>query len=420
MNNEITILDNGLRIITSARPQTETVTLGIWTNTGSAYENEKNNGISHFLEHMVFKGTKKRNTFQISEDIEDVGGSMNAYTSRESTVFYAKMLKNDLELATDVLSDFIMCPTFDKEEIGKEQDVVVQEIKQTYDDPSDIISDYFYQAAFDNQAMGRSILGPKENVCSFWGDDLREYMRTNYAAENMVVAAAGNLKHNDFVKMVGERMSTLQPKKSFTPETQKYTGGYFAENRDIKQLQSIIGFEGVSVFDEDFYVATILSCILGGGMSSRLFQEIREKRGLVYSIYSSSASYSQSGVFGVYAGLNAEEFSPYVTVLCDEFKKIVNESVNDKELQRAKVQIKASLLMSLENSSSVASKTARDYLFHNRSIPVEEIVEKIDSINKDDIQRVAGRIFSTNPTYTLVGQTAQCPSYEQIQNAIKL
>ena len=281
MKVNLTKIDNGLRVITVERQETETVSLGIWVNTGSAYEKEHINGISHFVEHMVFKGTKSRNALQISEDIENVGGQTNAYTSREFTVFYAKMLKNDIELAIDVLAEFVTSPSFNDEELTKEKEVIVQEIKQTNDDPSDIVFDYFQKTAYANQALGMSILGPEQLIRSFDANVLRSYMNKNYAAENIAVVAVGNLKHEQFVNMVQKRMCTIKPYTDFVKEKQFYTGGEFIKTRDTEQAQVLLGFEGVDYYSENYYPTTILSTILGGSMSSRLFQEIREKRGLV-------------------------------------------------------------------------------------------------------------------------------------------
>ena len=414
MEVNLTTLTNGLRVLSVERPQTETVSVGIWVNTGSAYETADINGISHFLEHMVFKGSQKRTALQISEDIENVGGNTNAYTSREFTVFYAKMLKNDLELAIDVLADMVMAPTFDTQELNKEREVVVQEIKQTFDDPSDIVYDYFQETAYQKQALGRSILGPEDKVRSFNADTLRRYMASNYAAENIVVAAVGNLRHNEFVQMIEQRMSGLQNKKSFTADKQIYVGGEFVKNRDIEQAQVLLGFESVDCYDEERYPVLLMSSILGGGMSSRLFQEIREKRGLVYSVYSFNNAFTASGILGIYAGLEAGEIKNYIPVVTDEIKKICNEYVTEAELNRVKVQYKAGMLMALESSSSTAEAVARRYLLHNRFVPIEEIVAKIDSVNKDDVLRVAQKIFSSKLTYTLLGNLQDYPSYEQV------
>ncbi len=420
MDVNLSTLNNGLRIVSVERPQTETVSVGIWINTGSACEKPENNGISHFLEHMVFKGTQKRTALQISEDIENVGGSTNAYTSREFTVFYAKMLKNDLELALDVLADMIMAPSFAEDELVKEREVVVQEIKQTNDDPNDIVFDYFQETAFQNQALGRSILGPAEKVRSFGAATLRDYMKHNYAAENIIVCAVGNLKHDELVKMTAARMSELQPHTDFVKDKQIYTGGSFIKKRDIEQAQVLLGFEGTDYYSDKRYPVSIMSTILGGNMSSRLFQEIREKRGLVYSVYSYNNNHFQSGLFGIYAGLEADEIKNYIPVVADEVKRIVNEPVSDVELNRVKVQFKAGMLMALESSSSTAEVVARRYMLHNRFVSMEEIIDIIEGISKDDVMAAAQQIFSSPMTYTLLGNLQKYPDFEQVQKYFKL
>ena len=420
MEAQISTLPNGLRVVTSNRPQTETVTLGIWVKTGSACEREEINGISHFLEHMVFKGTEKRTSLQISEEFEDVGGQSNAYTSREFTAFYAKMLKGDVELAIDILADIVLNSNFPAEELEKEREVVVQEIKQTIDTPDDIVFDYLQEQAFQNQAVGRSILGPAEKVRSYTADTLNNYRQSNYAAENTVVCAVGNINHDQFVKMVENRMGNMQPKAHFTVEKQIYTGGTFSETRDIEQAHMVLGFQGEPYSCENYYPAIIFSTIFGGGMSSRLFQEIREKRGLVYSVYSFSNSHTQNGLFGIYAGTTREELKQLMPVVCDEIRKIRTDLVTDQELKRAKTQLKASMLMALESSSSTVEVLARQILIFNRVIPVEEMVAKIERITKDDIRNVANRIFASQPSYALVGDIKGYPSYEEIQKRIKV
>ena len=415
MQVNLTTLANGLRVASVERPQTETVSVGIWVNTGSACERLENNSISHFVEHMVFKGTQKRTAKQISEDIENVGGSTNAYTSREFTVFYAKMLKNDLELALDVLADMVMAPTFAEDELVKEREVVIQEIKQTYDDPNDIVFDYFQETAFDNQALGRSILGPAEKVRSFDADTLRDYMSHNYAAENIVVCAVGNLNHAEFVQKVEARMAGLQPHTNYVKDKQIYTGGSLIKRRDTEQAQVLLGFKGVDYYSDMRYPVSSMSTILGGNMSSRLFQEIRENRGLVYSVYSFSNSYTQNGVCGIYAGLNSEDINSYIPVVADEVKKIVNEPVTEAELNRVKVQFKAGMLMALESSSSTAEMVARRYLLHNRFIPIEEVIDIIDNVSKDDVMKAAQMIFGSPFSYTLLGNLDKYPSFEQAE-----
>lgn len=420
MQTQLTTLNNGLRIVTCSRPNTETVSLGIWIKTGSAYEDEKINGISHFLEHMVFKGTKNRTSLQISEEIENVGGQNNAYTSREFTAFYAKMLKDDTELALDVISDLILNPTFPEEELVKEREVVVQEIKQTIDSPDDIIFDYFQGKAFPDLPLGRSILGPAEKVRSFDGQALQNYLKTNYAAENIVVCAVGNLEHEKFVEMCRQRLSGLQPDVSFTAQPQKYVGGFYVEKRDIEQTHVVLGFEGFDYNSDHYYPAMIFSTLFGGGMSSRLFQEIREKLGLVYTVYGFANSHTQTGISGIYAGTTADELQKLLPVVAQEIKKVCYDKVDIKELNRAKAQIKASMLMALESSSSTSEVIARQMLLFDRVLPIKEMVEKIENITLDDIRDTATRIFSSKPTYALLGSLKKYPDYEQLQQLIKL
>ena len=419
MKPEITVLKNGLRVISQEYPQYETVSLGLWVRTGSAYEAEDLNGISHFLEHMVFKGTDKRSALSISEDIENVGGHTNAYTSREFTAFYAKMLKNDAELALDVLCDMLLNSKFAEEELVKEREVVVQEIKQAIDDPSDIVFDYMQAQAYPNQAMGRPILGTAELVRSFGAKELNGYIGTNYAAENMVACAVGNIKHKDFVKMVEGRMSSLQSKVNFTVDKQVYSGGYFAENRDVEQAQVVLGFGAYGYNSNYYYPAMLLSTVLGGGMSSRLFQEIREKRGLAYSIYSFPSFYSNSGFLGVSTGTDNQEINNMLPVVVDELKKIMNEKVSNDELQRAKAQIKSSTLMALESSSSVSEKLARQILLFGRTISIEETVKHIDEVSVDDIRDIAIKIFTSKPTYALVGKVDDHLEYDKLCDLLK-
>lgn len=419
MQWQMSILKNGLRVLTSTRPHLETVSLGVWVKTGSAFETEDMNGISHFFEHTCFKGTTKRTALQISEEIEDVGGQMNAYTSREFTAFYAKMLKEDTELALDMISDILLNATFPEEELQKEREVVVQEIKQSIDTPDDIIFDYLQETAFPNQPLGRTILGPAEKVRSFTANTLQNYLSTNYAAENIVACAVGNIEHETFVKMVEARWKNYKTKTNFKIETQQYKGGFFIEKRDIEQAHIALGFQGFKYESEDYYPGIIFSTLFGGGMSSRLFQEIREKRGLVYSVYSFANSHTQNGLFGIYAGTGKEELEKLTPVIAEEIHKVCNEKVSEKELRRAKTQLKASMLMGLESSSSSAEVLARQMLLFNRIIPIEEMVSRVENVNLDDIQNIAQKIFSSKPSYTLLGSIDNYQSYENLEKEIK-
>jgi len=418
MNLQNTTLPNGLRIVTQERPQLETVLLGIWIKTGSAYENKSNNGISHFLEHMSFKGTTTRTSLQISEEIEDVGGHSNAYTSREFTAYYAKVMKEDAELAIDVLTDSIKNSIFPEEELVKEREVVIQEIKQSFDDPGDIVFDYFQETAFPNQALGRPILGPEAIVKAFTRESLQQYITSNYAAENMIVCAVGNIKHEKFVEMVKSRMSDFRAKTNFVTEEQKYVGGFFKEVRPIEQNHVILGFQGYPHKSDKYYDISILSSVLGGGMSSRLFQEIREKRGLVYSVYSYSSSHSDAGIFAIYAGTGKKELPVLMPVVIDEIKKISNELITDKELERAKVQLKASIKMGLESPSATAEVIVRKNMIYGKNPNIKEMIEKIDAVTKESIRDVAMEIFTSKPTYTLLGAIKKHMEYDELQKAL--
>ena len=419
MQTNQTILGNGLRVITLETPQTETVSLGLWVNTGSAYETEDVNGVSHMVEHMVFKGSQKRNALQISEDIENVGGHSNAYTSREFTAYYAKMLKEDIELAIDVIADFIVAPTFPEDEFVKEKEVIVQEIKQSVDTPDDVIFDYFQEKAFQNQPLGRTILGPEDKVRAYTSQTLRDYMATHYSAQNMVAVAVGNLKHENFVKMVQDRLEQYQAEAHFEIEPMNYTGGCYIKNRKIEQSHVLLGFKSVEYKNKMYYPVSLFSTLFGGGMSSRLFQEIREKRGLVYTVYSFMNSHTQNGLFGIYAGADAQELQNLMPVISDEIKKVVQEKVSEKELQRAKTQLKASMLMALESSSSTSEVIARQMLIHNRVIDPQEIVESLEAVTQEDIQKAAQMLFSTTPTYALLGDLQTYPDYETVSKSLK-
>lgn len=419
MKSEITTLPGGFRVITLNRPELETVSLGIWIKTGSSFETAAMNGISHFLEHMVFKGTEHRSVADISEQIEDVGGQINAYTAREFTAFYAKMLKNDVELAVDVISDIIQNSTFPQDELTKEQDVVVQEIKQSLDTPDDIIFDYMQMSAFPDQPIGRMILGDEASVRSFSRETIKSYLHTNYAAENMMACAVGNIKHQDFVRMVTERFAGLQLKTSFVAEPQKYVGGFFAEPRDIEQAHIALGFRAFPYYNEAYYPSMILSTVLGGGTSSRLFREIREKRGLVYTVYSFANSHTQSGLMGIYAGTGKDELQQLMPVVCDEISKVCNQKIDDVELRRAQVQMKASMMMALESSSAISEILARQMLIYDRIVPIAEMVQRIEAVTLDDVQNTAQKIFSSTPCYTLVGSLHDYMSQDDLISKLR-
>ena len=410
---EVTRLDNGLTIITERMDRVETVSFGAYVSIGTRDETAANNGVSHFLEHMAFKGTERRSAAQIAEDIENVGGYINAYTARETTAYYVKLLKNDLALGVDIIGDILTHSTFLDAEIERERGVILQEIGQANDTPDDIIFDQFQERAFPEQPMGRPTLGSEDLVSSMTRDTLMSYMREHYTTHNITIAAAGNLQHQDVVDLVKEHFRDLPSHQTPRPRAAAYEGGELRTTRELDQAHLVMGFPSVSYLHPDHYAVMILSTLLGGGMSSRLFQEIRERRGLVYSVYSFASPFSDSGLFGLYAGTGEDQAAELVPVMIDELKRL-QDGLSEAELSRARAQLKSSLLMSLESTGSRCEQLARQIQVHNRPVPTSETVAKIDAVTEADILRVAQTIFSGTPTFTAIGPVGTMPSLEDI------
>jgi len=418
MKMMIKTLPNKLRVAVDEMKDVETVSVGVFVNTGSRNEIPAINGISHFLEHMAFKGTKKRSAKQIAEEFEGIGGRINAYTSKEKTVYYAKVLKKHAEFAVEFLADILQNSTFDKIELEKERGVILQEIAMTNDTPDDIVFDYFQETAYPKQALGRSILGPVKNIKKFGRDDFVNYIDAQYNYQNMAVVAAGNVKESDIVKWTKKYFTKLGDNKIKDCEPAKYKGGDFRKEKKLEQINLVMGFDGFSYMHKDYYTSQILAMILGGGMSSRLFQEVREKRGLAYSIYAFNYAHNDSGVFGIYAGTTPEKTNELISATCDEVKKICTK-VLDKELERVRNQFEASLLMAKESTSSRMQKLGSDIFIHNRIISDAEIMEKISAVKKSDITKMAEKIFSSSkPTFAAIGKVSRVQKYEKIQKLI--
>ena len=412
--------ENGLVVATDKAEDFESVTLSILVKSGSRNENEQNNGISHFLEHMAFKGTLKRTAKDIAEEFDMIGGYFNAYTSRTSTVYYAKVLKNDLEKALDIITDILLNSTFAKEELEKERQVIFQELCMTKDTPDDIVFDYFQETAFKNQPLGRSILGTEEFIKNLKREELLSYFKNQYSNKNTIISAAGNFDSGQFNDLISNRFSNFQNTNVKKYEKGIYTGGELHVKKDLEQAQFLLGFEGVSYLDKDFYDAQILSIILGGGMSSRLFQEIREKRGLVYNISSYSTSYSDCGIFGVYSALDPVNINILIDLIVSELFNITDK-INEKEIMRAKAQIKSSLLMSMESTTARAKKLCNNFAMFGRYISNKEVLEKINNVNFQSLQKVAKKIISNNNiTITTLGNVANIYSYNKIVDKLKL
>ncbi|MBF0129037.1 MAG: insulinase family protein [Alphaproteobacteria bacterium] len=419
MTIDVTTLPNGLRVATDTMDTVETVSLGVWVDVGARHEPEAINGISHLLEHMAFKGTERRSAQDIATEIEDVGGHLNAYTSRENTAYYAKVLKDDAPLALDIIADIIQHSVFDPEELKREQAVVVQEINQAFDIPDDIIFDYFQAVAYPEQALGRPVLGTADVVRSVTRDTIATYLRDSYHASRMVLAAAGRIEHARMVDMAADAFSTLPGQSPLADDPARYRGGDFRESRDLEQVHLVLGFDGVPYDDPDYYASSVLSGLLGGGMSSRLFQEIREKRGLAYTIYSFASSYQDGGLFAVYAGAGDEEVAELVPVLCDEIVK-VTQDVADDEVRRSRAQIKASILMGLESTSSRCEQLARQLLVFGRPISPEEAVAKLEAVHAGSVTSLARRILSSAPSLAVLGPHERVESLDGIRSRLVL
>jgi predicted Zn-dependent peptidase len=395
MEPKIITLKNNLRIVIDPVKTVETVSIGVFVNTGSRNESLKLNGISHFLEHMAFKGTKTRNARQIAEQFDNIGGHINAYTSREKTVYYAKVLKQDAEFATEFLSDILQNSTYDEVELEKERGVILQEIAMTNDTPDDIIFDYFQNAAYPKQAIGRSILGPAKNVKKFSREDFVSYTSKQYNNSNIVISVSGNIDEEEFVKYAEKHFGGLGNNIIEDCEAAKYQGGDFRKNKNLEQVNLILGMKGLSYTDDEYYKCQILASILGGGMSSRLFQEVREKRGLAYSVYAFNYSSFDDGLFGVYLGTSADKTNEAIEVISDELLKIT-QNITDEELKRVVTQTKAGLLMAKESVISRSQKMGGNVLNHNRVILEDEILDKISSYSKKDITDFGGKMIGNS------------------------
>lgn len=413
MDLKVSTLENGMRIISDPMPHLETAAVGVWVDTGARHETPAENGISHVLEHMAFKGTETRSALDIAESIEAVGGHLNAYTSRDQTAYFARVLKNDVPLATDLLSDILQNSTFDPEELTREKEVIVQEIGQTNDTPDDIIFDHLQETAFPEQSFGRSILGTSELVRGFEREMISGYMKDRYIGSGMVLSASGAIDHDELVSLAEDKFSSLAVSGRTNMDGASYSGGEFREIRDLEQVHFTLSVPGVSYSDDDFYAAQILSGLLGGGMSSRLFQEVREKRGLCYSVFSFSSSFADTGLFSVYAGTGEEQIEELSGVIVDELLK-ATESISDKEVDRARAQHKAGLLMGQESPAGRCEVHARQMLIYGRVITPDEIATEIDAVSAERLRAVAERLFvNTTPTVAAMGPINKLETYDR-------
>ncbi|MBN9050917.1 MAG: insulinase family protein [Rhizobiales bacterium] len=389
MSVAVTKLKSGLTVVTDDMPHLQTASLGVWIGAGSRNELPQEHGIAHMLEHMAFKGTRRRTARQIAEEIEAVGGDLNAATSVESTGYFARVLKADVPLALDVLSDILTEPTFVPEEVAREQGVIVQEIGAVGDTPDDLVFERLQETAFPDQPIGRAILGTPETVRSFDDVALRGYLSRNYRAPDMVVVGAGAVTHEQIVAEAEQRLGSFAGPGKPKPDAAKFGGGTRLEARDLEQVHIAVALEGLPARDPEIHALQVFTGALGGGMSSRLFQQVREQRGLCYTIQAFHMPYADTGLFALYAGTDAADVPELMRVSVAEIAD-ATETLTEAEVARVKAQMKAGLLMALESSEARASQLARQMLIHGRPIPLDEIIAKVDAVTVERA-RAAGR-----------------------------
>ncbi|MBO9435570.1 insulinase family protein [Ruegeria sp. R13_0] len=408
-------LKNGFRIVSEHMPGLQSAAIGIWVTAGGRHERIEQNGIAHFLEHMAFKGTERRSSLQIAEAIEDVGGYINAYTSREVTAYYARVLKDDVALAMDVIGDIVLNPVFDPREIEVERGVILQEIGQAYDTPDDVIFDWLQEQSYHDQPLGRTILGPTERVSSFSREDLSGFVAEHYGPEQMILSAAGAVDHDALMKMAEEMFGHLQPRKGLIPEAARFTGGEARQEKDLEQAHFALALESPGYRDDGIYTAQIYSTALGGGMSSRLFQEVRESRGLCYTIFAQTGAYADTGTTTIYAGTSADQVAELATITIDEMKRAA-EDMSEEEVARARAQMKAGMLMGLESPSNRAERLARLVQIWGRVPSLEDTVAKIDAVSTEDVRAFAESMAVKAPAaLALYGPVSGAPSLTELQ-----
>lgn len=400
---------NGVRIVLENIPTVRSVAIGVWIGTGSRNENNHNNGVSHFLEHMFFKGTVNRSAREIAESFDSIGGQVNAFTSKEYTCYYAKILDEHSSFALEVLSDMFFNSTFDEDELKKEKNVVYEEIKMYEDTPDDIVHDLLSKASYESHPLGYPILGTDKTLETFNGDVLRQYMSETYIPENVVISVAGNIEE-DFIKEIeqyfGNFTSEHKPqhfeKPSFHPNR-------VSRKKDTEQVHLCIGYKGLQVGDKDIYNLIVLNNILGGSMSSRLFQEVREQRGLAYSVFSYHSSYQDNGMMTIYGGTGSNQLDLLFDTIQDTLEKLKNVGITTKELVNSKEQMKGNLMLSLESTNSRMSRNGKNELLLKQHRTLDEIIEKLNLVNEDSVNELSNRIFNDEYSAALIGPNDELP-----------
>lgn len=404
MTTEITTLPSGVRVVSHAMPHLETVSLGVWVAAGARHETAAENGISHMLEHMAFKGTARRSPRAIAEEIEQVGGELNAATSLEMTAYYARVLKGDEAVALDILADILQNSSYAQVEMEREREVILQEIAGINDSPDELAYDLLQEAAFPGQPVGRPVIGTPQTVSSFSADDLRRFLKERYVASSIVVSAAGAVVHDQLVRHVEAQFGALNGGDGIGSAEARYVGGVRSASKTFEQCHLLLGFAAPSYKDKDFLTAQVYSGLMGGGMSSRLFQEVREERGLCYAIYTAAWGLADGGMFNVHAATGPEMMGDLIDVVTRELKRSVAERPEAGEVERAKAQLKAGLLISLESSSARAEQMARQLLVHGRLLSPRELIDRVDAVTPEEIRVFAeGMVMGSKPSVTVVG-----------------
>jgi len=407
--SKITVLPGGIKLLTEKMDEVRSVAMGIVVGAGSGLETDPLAGISHFIEHMAFKGTKKRSAFDIASEMDAVGGKMNAYTSKELTTYYAVVLDEHLNIAVDVLSDIFTNSVYDPKEMELEKGVIVEEIKMYEDTPDELIHDLFTEVIFHGHPLGRPTIGSEATVRSINRENILDFIKTLYTPDNTIIALAGNIEHDDAVRMIEPVFSGM---KGTFPKTKRTAPTIKKESRlkkkKTEQVHICLGTLGPSQLDDDRYAFSCLDTVLGGSMSSRLFQEVREKRGLAYSIYSYNAALKDCGLYIVYAGTSKENFKKVIDLTIEEFNKIKKNGITREELERSKEHMKGSLVLGLESTSSRMSYIAKSQFYFDRVITIDEIFEKVDKVTLDDVVKIANKYLKDEYlTLTAIGDIAE-------------
>ena len=417
MSIQLHTLPNGMRVVTEHMPGLQSASIGVWVSAGGRHETVQQNGIAHFLEHMAFKGTTTRSALQIAEQIEDVGGYINAYTSRETTAYYVRVLNSDVPLAVDILSDILRNSVFDPREIEVERGVILQEIGQTLDTPDDIIFDWLQETAYPDQSIGRSILGPADNIKRFDRDDLTSFVSAQYQPQRMILAAAGGIDHDALLSLATQAFQDLSP--DVTPQLEtiaKFSRGEYRNEKTLEQAHFALAFESPSYKSDDIYTAQVYSIALGGGMSSRLFQEAREKRGLCYSIFAQTGAYVDTGMTTIYAGTAGDQIAGLARLTIDEFKRAADD-MTQAEVDRARAQMKAGMLMGLESASNRAERLARMVQVWGYVPDLSEAVEKIDAVDLTSVKAYAEQVATTAKMASAIyGPISSAPTLDELEN----